>query len=118
MAAVVVFLVAYVLDPSAVARLIGACLAGQFGLRVRIASIGVLVLIGCVLAWALFRQQSRRSVTAAGKPRRRRSHDKTKLPPPEPEAVATPDSGAVVDQGNSKRMSSQRAPSRRPPGRS
>jgi hypothetical protein len=117
MAAVVVFLVAYVLDPNAVTRLIGACLAGQFGLQVRIASLGMLVLFGCVLVWALFRPQPRRPAAVAGKPRRRRSHDKTKPPPPEPEAVATPDSGVVADQGRSKRMSSQRAASRRPTGR-
>src|ERR1700761_1373176 len=51
-AAVVVFLVAYVLDPGAVARLVAACLAGQFGPRVRIAAFAALALVGGVLAWA------------------------------------------------------------------
>jgi len=43
---IAVFLVAYIVDTGAVGRLLWACLAGQFGLRVRLAALVVVVLVG------------------------------------------------------------------------
>lgn len=49
--AVGIFLIAYILDWSAVARLVWACLAGQLGPFARFASFAILCLFGCTLAW-------------------------------------------------------------------
>jgi hypothetical protein len=66
--AVVVFLVAYVLDWGAVARLIWMCLVGQLGPLRRIASFGILLLLGCTLAWAWHRPTPRRIVNLPERP--------------------------------------------------
>ena len=117
-AAVVVFLAAYILDPGAVARLIAACLAGQFGPRVRIAVFAALALVGCVLAWALLRPQPRRSAAAVSKPRRRRSPAKAKPAPTGPEEAAPAESSLMPDQASPPRAPGRRASSGRPAGRS
>jgi hypothetical protein len=115
-AAAVVFLIAYILDPGAVVHLVGACLAGQFGPRVRIVTFGALVLVGCVLAWALFRPQPRQSVAAVSKPRRPRHPGKAKPPSAGSEEAAPADKPTVSDEDGS-RPPGRRASSRRPPSR-
>jgi hypothetical protein len=50
--AVGIFLIAYILDWSAVARLVWTCLAGELGPFARFASFAILCLFGCILAWA------------------------------------------------------------------
>jgi hypothetical protein len=63
MAASVIFLLAYVLDPDAVGHLLWAGMGGRLGQRVRIACCIVLILVGTVLAWAW----SRPATEASGK---------------------------------------------------
>ncbi|PPQ29659.1 hypothetical protein [Rhodopila globiformis] len=115
-AAVVVFLAAYILDTGAVIRLIGACLAGQFGPPVRIVAFAALGLLGCVLAWALFSPQPA-PAAATGKPRRPRTPAKAKPASAGPEATVPADNALAPDQAGSPKAPGRRASSRRPPMR-
>jgi hypothetical protein len=86
------FSVAYVLDFSAIAHLIFASLAAQFGQHVRIVSVAVLLLSGCVLAWTSRHPAPRPVAKAPRKPRTRPSRSTEKPVPAEP-AEAVPFGG-------------------------
>jgi hypothetical protein len=109
--ALVVFLMAYIMDTSAVGRLVWACLAGQFGPRVRLAASGVLVLIGGMLALALWSRQL--PAAPARKPRPKRPRNTTKPASPGPEDAATPDQGGATARGSLPRASRPRTASGR-----
>jgi hypothetical protein len=111
--AVVVFLIAYIVDTGAVGRLIWACLAGQFGPRVRLAAFGVVVLIGGMLALALWSRPRQLPAAPARKPRTRRPRNTTKPASPGPEDAATPDQGGATARGSLPRASQPRAASGR-----
>jgi hypothetical protein len=98
-AVVGVFLAAYVLDPGAVAGLIWACLAGQFGQRARIASFSVLVFGGFALAWALRPQAPRPVAKVRRKAQRAPARSKEKPVRTGPEAAAASDGQRPVDPG-------------------
>ena len=70
-AASAVFVVAFILDTGAVARLFWACLAGQLGQRSRIAALGILLLLCCVIALVLYRPARLPPVKARNKTARR-----------------------------------------------
>jgi len=54
-----VFIAAFMFDTEAVARLFRACLEGHAGLRARIAAFGILLLLSCMIAFALYRPARR-----------------------------------------------------------
>jgi hypothetical protein len=65
------FVVAYLLDFTAIAQLIFGGLAEQLGQHIRIVSVGVLLLSGCVLAWTSLHPAPRPVAKAPRKPRPR-----------------------------------------------
>jgi hypothetical protein len=65
------FVVAYLLDFTAIAQLLFGGIAAQLGQHIRIVSVGVLLLCGCVLAWTSRHPAPRPVAKAPRKPRPR-----------------------------------------------
>jgi hypothetical protein len=114
---IAVFLVAYIVDTGAVGHLLWACLAGQFGPRVRLAAWVVVVLVGGIVTWAFLRRSPRPSAAPVRKPRPGQRRGIVKSAPPGPGEAATPDHGATGRKDLPK-AARARAASGRPVGRS